>query len=508
MNHSPARSQKPIPGFATPETTHRPQGATTRILGKTGLTVSTLGFGSYRTGLQQPEHEQSLLLALEKGCNLIDTSTNYMDGDAERMIGQALRKTAIPREQIVLVSKVGYAQGQNLKGARARELEGRPYPEMNRIHEDCWHCISPEWIRDQIRGSLDRLGVECLDIVLLHNPEYFFQAKNSSREHTEYYRRIEIAFQTLEEEVTQGRIRWYGVSSNTFPDPRESEDYTSLEALIEIAEKHEEKTEKLSHFAVIQLPFNLLEPGALLEPNQSGHSTLEFAHEKALGVLINRPLNAFTEKKLVRLADFPHHHPVDTIELAQRAFQNAMDVETACPWAEQLEVSRIAWAHILKKNWSRIGDLLSWRDAFRYQVSPTFEEMVVELKKYATEETATPLATEFMGWIERYENAERALFQAVTAMLEQEAAFRSRRISAALDEATPLLKDCSSCDLSQKAIRVLLGAPGVTSVLLGMRTPAYVSNALNEPLKPLPEMDTRKAFEKVIEKILVSPEQR
>jgi len=507
MNHSSARFEKLIRGFATPESTRRPPGAAPRILGKTGLSVSTLGFGSYRTGLSEPEHERSLLLALEKGCNLIDTSTNYMDGDAERLIGQVLRKTSIPREQIVLVSKVGYAQGQNLKTARARELEGRPYPEMNRIHEECWHCISPEWIRDQISGSLERLGVECLDMVLLHNPEYFFQAKNSTHDHTEYYRRIETAFQTLEEEVARGRIRWYGVSSNTFPDPRESEDYTSLEALIEIAEKHEEKTGQLSHFAVIQMPFNLLEPGALLEPNQSGRSTLEFAHEKALGVLINRPLNAFTEKKLVRLADFPHHHPVDTIELAQRAFQNAMDVETACPWADQLEVSRIAWAHILKKNWNRIGDLLSWRDAFRYQISPTFEEMVQELKKYAKEEETTPLAADFMGWIERYENAERALFQAVTAMLEQEAAFRSRRISAALDEATPLLKDCTSCDLSQKAIRVLLGSPGVTSVLVGMRKPAYVENLLNEPLKPLPELDTRRAFEKVIEKILESQEQ-
>ena len=36
-----------------------------------------------------------------------------------------------------------------------------------------WHCIHPDWLADQLTRSLDRLGLETLDLLLLHNPEYF-----------------------------------------------------------------------------------------------------------------------------------------------------------------------------------------------------------------------------------------------------------------------------------------------------------------------------------------------
>ena len=53
-----------------------------RILGRTGLTVSALGFGAYRVDAGTPEHGMALQEALEGGCNLIDTSTNYTDGES------------------------------------------------------------------------------------------------------------------------------------------------------------------------------------------------------------------------------------------------------------------------------------------------------------------------------------------------------------------------------------------------------------------------------------------
>ncbi|MGH7165297.1 MAG: aldo/keto reductase, partial [Nitrospiraceae bacterium] len=59
-------------------------------LGSTGLTTSRLGFGGYRIDTEDPEHREALLKALRGGCNLIDTSTNYGDGDSERLIGTVL----------------------------------------------------------------------------------------------------------------------------------------------------------------------------------------------------------------------------------------------------------------------------------------------------------------------------------------------------------------------------------------------------------------------------------
>ena len=63
-----------------------------RVLGRTGLTVSALGFGAYRVDSRSPEHRRALEEALKSGCNLVDTSTNYADGESEGGIGLSRRK--------------------------------------------------------------------------------------------------------------------------------------------------------------------------------------------------------------------------------------------------------------------------------------------------------------------------------------------------------------------------------------------------------------------------------
>ena len=63
--------------------------------------------------------------------------------------------------------------------------------------------------------------------------------------------------------------------------------------------------------AVLQLPYNLLETGALLERNTPDGTALEAAAKRGLGVLVNRPLNAMApgHGHLVRLADSPRQDP-------------------------------------------------------------------------------------------------------------------------------------------------------------------------------------------------------
>src|SRR4051812_13611264 len=121
-----------IEGRATPEGTRRRAEAWSgyRMLGKTGLSVSPVGFGAYRTGRKHSQHRAALADALAAGVNLIDTSSNYMLGDSERLIGEVLASSGVARDEIVVVSKVGYAQGPNLDLAQQREREGQPFPEM------------------------------------------------------------------------------------------------------------------------------------------------------------------------------------------------------------------------------------------------------------------------------------------------------------------------------------------------------------------------------------------
>src|SRR5262249_15383052 len=145
--------------------------------------VSKAGFGGYRIHEMRPEHRDALELALSSGCNLIDTSANYTDGNSERLIGATLGRMIsegkIRREEVVVVSKGGYVQGSNLSLAHSRVRAGNPFPEMVEYHADCWHCISPEFLEDQITRSLERLKLDQLDAYLLHNPEYFLKVDRS-----------------------------------------------------------------------------------------------------------------------------------------------------------------------------------------------------------------------------------------------------------------------------------------------------------------------------------------
>src|SRR3954470_2550212 len=85
--------------------------------GRTGLSISPIGFGTYRVTQHDPEHREALTLALKSGVNVIDTSTNYMLGSSERLVGDVLgdlfTKGELKREEVVVVTKVGYVQGPN-----------------------------------------------------------------------------------------------------------------------------------------------------------------------------------------------------------------------------------------------------------------------------------------------------------------------------------------------------------------------------------------------------------
>jgi uncharacterized protein len=310
-----------MPGSASAEGTRRSaqraidegtSASAYRALGRTGLVTSSLGFGGYRIDDRTPEHAAALEQALLGGVNLIDTSTNYTDGSSETCIGNVLARHR--REEVIVVSKVGYVQGQALAMARACEQRGAAFPEMVKYTDGCWHCIHPEFLADQLERSLGRLRVETVDVYLLHNPEYLFtdatkRPRSGSLEalRDEFYDRIRRAFSHLEGEVRRGRIGFYGVSSNTFVVPASDPEATSLERMWtiagEVAREH--------HFAVAQLPANLFESGAMrMRNNLSGTRTvLEFAQEHDLAVLVNRPLNAFYREQLIRLADTPVRSP-------------------------------------------------------------------------------------------------------------------------------------------------------------------------------------------------------
>jgi aryl-alcohol dehydrogenase-like predicted oxidoreductase len=181
------------------------------------LSAAQAGFGCYRVSAGVAHHEKALRKALSEGINLIDTSSNYADGGSETLVGQVLEKLIdagdLARNEVVVVSKVGYLQGQNYALSRERKQQGHPFAELVEYGEGLEHCIHPDFLRDQLNRSLKRLNLETLDFYLLHNPEYYLewaQQKGQPLEpaRAEYYRRIKTAFKYLEDEVAQGRTRY------------------------------------------------------------------------------------------------------------------------------------------------------------------------------------------------------------------------------------------------------------------------------------------------------------
>ncbi len=474
------------------------------VLGKTGLRASRIGFGCYRLDAVTLAHEEALRYALTSGINLIDTSTNYGDGESEQLVGKVvhdlLAEKKISREEIIVVSKAGYVQGQNLKLALERERNGAPFPEMVKYMEGCWHCLHPEFLADQLERSLARLQLSSLDVLLLHNPEYFLSHAHKHgapvrAARAEYYRRLALAFEFLERKVAEGKIGWYGVSSNTFPKPSEDAEFTSLEEVWSLAERLTPQ----HHFAVIQFPMNLFESGAAFELNQRDdtQTLLAFAREHGLATLANRPLNAMTGRDMMRLADFetidlplPRAEKIYPMQLALlAALENEFTDEIAPHFKLHTHLQNVEeifnWAEQLENGVQQFRDWAHWDHVKQYTIVPHCERALHFLRNFAENDEA------WIEWENRYREELNRVLQLLSRIHSRDAAQKSRALNSPLEQHVPELATTAS--LSQKALRVLLNTNGLDVVLLGMRRMEYVDDGL-QALRAEPITNINRAY--------------
>ncbi len=486
-----------IPGKATAEGTTAyaagHEGAAYAPLGNTGLLVSQAGFGGYRVEKDNGSHEQALRFALQNGINLIDTSANYGDGRSEELIGRIVTELVdggeLKREQVVIVTKVGYLQGFNLALAQQRKREGRPFPQIVHYAEGLSHCLHPEFLADQLTRSLERLNLTTVDGFLLHNPEYYLMwakkvGKTREEARQEYYRRIRAAFVYLEEEVGNGRIQWYGVSANTFVEPAGHYTFTSLARLWQIAQEISPN----HHFRLAQMPLNLFETGAATEKNQpDGETPLQYARRRHLAVFTNRPLNAVWQDTLVRLAtvDMPAYPAepeevltaVDTLRQLERTFQDnilpQLDVDDE---SRQILQEYLAIGEMLDGRWRGFGTYHNWRDIqtrFILRRTQTAVQFLSEREN---------LPAEAFSRLDEYVEAANITLAAVSAYYQEISFRRAQRIQAATVAADA---DWPADTLSQTAVRACRSTEGVTAVLVGMRQQAYVQDILAELARPV-----------------------
>jgi aryl-alcohol dehydrogenase-like predicted oxidoreductase len=277
---APAKSDdKRMHGCATPQGTLR---YAARFQGRAaaghfrdvqaGLVLSSVGIGTYLGEADEETDEgytNAIVAAVQGGINLVDSAINYRLQRSERSVGAAVKQLAakgFPRDEIVLCTKAGFLTPDGEMPEDANEYFAREYIEPGIFRPEdiaagC-HCMTPRYLADQLERSRRNMGVECVDVFYLHNPET--QLSEIPRE--EFRRRIGAAFKFLESAVAAGKIGAYGLATwNAFRDEPKSQGYLSLAAMEEIA--HEEGGLE-HHFRFVQLPLNLAMPEALLRPNQ------------------------------------------------------------------------------------------------------------------------------------------------------------------------------------------------------------------------------------------------
>jgi aryl-alcohol dehydrogenase-like predicted oxidoreductase len=290
----------PFAGHATPEGTTRYQARLQGIVAEghfrnfEGLKVSSIGLGTYLgppDAHTDAQYREAIVRAIECGCNLIDTAINYRFQQSERALGQALatlfQQGRLQRDEVVIATKGGYLPFDG--GPPQSERDFRAYLEEVFIRPgvityadlvDGSHCMTPAYLQHQLGTSLRNLGLECVDIYYVHNPE----AQLSEIPRAEFLARMRLAFQALEQSVAGGKAQWYGTATwNGYRQPQEAQDHLSLAELQAAAQEIAGAAHRCK---VIQLPHNLAMPEALTLQNQhvdgQSLSTLEAA--EVLGV--------------------------------------------------------------------------------------------------------------------------------------------------------------------------------------------------------------------------------
>jgi D-threo-aldose 1-dehydrogenase len=175
-------------------------GVPTVDLGRGGLRVSALALGTAPLGnLFAPVAEEdataTVRTALEAGLSFVDTAPHYGLGLAERRLGRVL--AGRPRDSFVLSTKVGRLV-RPLAPGQAADPEGfADTPPARRVWD-----FSGDGVRRSLEESLERLGLDRVDIVLVHDPD------DHEREATEQ------ALPALAELRDQGVVRAIGAGMN------------------------------------------------------------------------------------------------------------------------------------------------------------------------------------------------------------------------------------------------------------------------------------------------------
>ena len=247
-------------------------------LGKSGLSVSPVAFGTWQLSPrfwgEQPRDQvvAAMKAAFDLGINFFDTADAYGDGHGESVLGEGIRD--LPRKDLVVCTKVF----NHFNPDKTR------YPDL-----------SPAHLVERCEASLKRLGIETIDLYLLHF-------------HDPLTPLAEIA-ETLERLKKQGKVRAIGVSNHTVEQLRAQR--------------------RFGPFDVVQPPYSLVDPAG-------EGDLLPYCQAEEIGVMIYSPMHKGLLTGKYRgtetFGDFRANHP----DFQGERFKRLCDgVQSLRPMAER-----------------------------------------------------------------------------------------------------------------------------------------------------------------------------
>lgn len=255
--------------------------------------VSSIGIGTYLgapTDEGDDHYQDAITQALSGGCNVVDTAINYRHQRSERVVGSALSDVAIDREEVLVATKGGFIPFDGDRPDDPGQHVREEYVDTGIVSSDDlvrgMHCMTPDFLDDQLDRSLANLGLDTVDLYYVHNPE----TQLSVRSREAVYDGLEAAFTRLEQRAAAGDLRHYGVATwHAFRVPATDDQYLSLPEIVRRARSAaREVGNETTHFRAIQLPFNVHAAEAFTVAAHDGpdgpQSALSFAHEAGLNV--------------------------------------------------------------------------------------------------------------------------------------------------------------------------------------------------------------------------------
>ncbi len=258
-----------------------------------GLVLSSIGIGTY---LGNPDEDtdvkyaNAVVRAGQLGCNVIDSAANYRFQRSERSIGDALKtlaaKHGFKREELVICTKGGYLPFDGAPPRNMREYVNETFVKPGIASFDDIvggsHCMTPAYLQNQLDQSLRNMAIECVDVYYIHNPESQLGHVSES----EFYSRLKLAFERLEQNRREGKLAHYGVATwNGFRVAADSREHHSLLKIVDAAR---DAGGDDHGFRFIQLPFNLAMPEAITLANETidGEQTSVLEAAAQLGVTV------------------------------------------------------------------------------------------------------------------------------------------------------------------------------------------------------------------------------